>query len=188
MVDPSKTMKARTHTATCVPGHQQQSRAAMDFDLVLRDARLPDSQAGSADRRYRREGRAHRRHRLGARRRRQGAGAGGRPAGLLGLRRNAHPSRQVLHPGPLRPRTEALPASGDGAGLGREAHLHGRGRDRTRRRHHREVHLHGATRMRHPCRGRSQGRAARPGRREGPDRPLYAGRSISRSASCRRRD
>ena len=89
--------------------------------------------------------------------------------------RDPHPSRQVVHPRPLRRRRPSGPAPRHGAGVGRQARFYGRGRHRPRRGHHREVHPHGATRMRTHVEvdiPRS-GCAAR--RREGADRPLPLG-------------
>ena len=126
--------------ATCVPSDQGGVAFPMDFDLVLRDVRLPDAKPdqpttdiGVKDGRIAAIARD-------ARRQREGRGAGQRPAGLLGLRRDPHPSRQVLHPRPLRAHHQAQPAPRDGARVGGEAHLHGRGRDRARLGDHREMH------------------------------------------------
>ncbi len=97
-------------------GHQPTAKRAGNGFRPCATRRAPSrQQAGSAGGRHRREGRPHRRHRLRAFRHRQGAGASRQPAGLLGLRRDAYPSRQVLHPRTLRPREEALSAPGDGA-------------------------------------------------------------------------
>ena len=68
---------------------------------------------------------------------RLGGGRGNRsrrPARRAGLRRDPHPSRQVLHPRPLRRRDEALAGSADRAGRDGEARLHRRGCRRARER------------------------------------------------------
>ena len=167
---PPWTINAERCGATCA----RKGNAFDGFRYCPAQCAAGRRQARSTHDRHRREGRPHRCHRTAARQR-EGRGAGPRPAGLLGLRRDPHPSRQVVHPRALRAHDQAQPAPRDGARVGGEAHLHGRGRDRARLGHDREVHRPRRDAHAHPCRSRSQGRPARLRRREGADRQVQMG-------------
>ena len=164
--------------ASGVVHHARRQRGAafpMDFDLVLRDVRLADAKPdqpatdiGVKDGRI-----AAIAPQLGGSAKEQVQG-GGRLVCSGFVETHIHLDKSCIL-ARCDMRDQALSASRHGAGLGRQAQLHGRGRHRARSGHDREVHRPRRHPHAHPCRGRSQGRAARARRRQGADRPLPLG-------------
>ena len=120
-------------------------------------------------------------------RRRCAGGTARRPAGAARLRRDAHPSRQVLHPGSLPHREHGHAAGGDRRGRRGQARLHRGGRLRARPAHAGEGDPAGHDAHAHPCRGRSAHRPQAASTRSGSSSRTMPGRSISRSACFRRK-